>query len=45
MQGITNEIKVEPYWNVNVVSLFLYIIPFIIKVEPYWNVNFASAVL
>ena len=32
-------IKVEPYWNVNVVLQGIQPFENIIKVEPYWNVN------
>ena len=34
-----HQIKVEPYWNVNIISdaYIRYKDP--IKVEPYWNVN------
>ena len=32
-------IKVEPYWNVNLIHLLNYALYYIIKVEPYWNVN------
>ena len=32
-------IKVEPYWNVNVLGAIRAGLPLYIKVEPYWNVN------
>ena len=32
-------IKVEPYWNVNLVTGGTQNTGEIIKVEPYWNVN------
>ena len=32
-------IKVEPYWNVNILFFNCYIVIPFIKVEPYWNVN------
>ena len=35
-------IKVEPYWNVNIIIKNLVANKKIIKVEPYWNVNLAA---
>ena len=32
-------IKVEPYWNVNLTTLWIEELAEFIKVEPYWNVN------
>ena len=32
-------IKVEPYWNVNLVIRIKKSDVLLIKVEPYWNVN------
>ena len=32
-------IKVEPYWNVNVMPKVICVSDKPIKVEPYWNVN------
>ena len=33
------QIKVEPYWNVNITHFNPSILGISIKVEPYWNVN------
>ena len=33
------QIKVEPYWNVNITHFNPSILVISIKVEPYWNVN------
>ena len=35
------DIKVEPYWNVNLLIHALDNHTLAIKVEPYWNVNFS----
>ena len=34
------QIKVEPYWNVNITHFNPSILGISIKVEPYWNVNY-----
>ena len=39
------KIKVEPYWNVNFLSITIRLFLFLIKVEPYWNVNSDFTVL
>ena len=33
------QLKVEPYWNVNITHFNPSILGISIKVEPYWNVN------
>ena len=33
------QIKVEPYWNVNIIEVKSNLNYTNIKVEPYWNVN------
>ena len=32
-------IKIETYWNVNVISTIPLFPPAVIKIETYWNVN------
>ena len=39
MLGRWGNIKVEPYWNVNVKVALYNLLNKTIKVEPYWNVN------
>ena len=36
---IVSLIKVEPYWNVNIILFKLISLFILIKVEPYWNVS------
>ena len=36
---LSDYIKVEPYWNVNLKLPLLLNLYGCIKVEPYWNVN------
>ena len=38
-QVYVEDIKVEPYWNVNICVMALITLFLQIKVEPYWNVN------
>ena len=37
--GKNRRIKVEPYWNVNIIEVKSNLNYTNIKVEPYWNVN------
>ena len=37
--GLYHLIKVEPYWNVNIIEVKSNLNYTNIKVEPYWNVN------